>query len=128
MLRARSEPGSRSTGRPVIPASSKKRVIAAGGLRPVATVTTGTPLSASRASVGISLRQGAHQVAQKFTTTHCPRHSVRLRGASARSISATSGTSTGTVWTASFRMSPALAASAAAGSAEAGVARARASV
>src|SRR5688572_8641026 len=38
-------------------------------------------------SIGISSRQGAHQVAQKFTTTTLPRHSAMRRALPSRSVS-----------------------------------------
>jgi hypothetical protein len=43
-------------------------------LRPVATGTTASSgiAACNRSSDGISRRQGAHQVAQKFSTTHLP--------------------------------------------------------
>lgn len=58
--------------------------------------TISTPLDAcfSRISmsIGISSKQGAHQVAQKFTTTMLPRHSARLRGLPDRSVNRAAAT------------------------------------
>jgi hypothetical protein len=67
---------SRYWGRSVTPVSSKNRRIAWGWLNPVASVTTAksSPPSVSCrfCSDGISSRQGAHHVAQKFRTTWRP--------------------------------------------------------
>ena len=50
---------------------------------------------ASWFSIGISRRQGAHQVAQKLMTCGRPFHSERLRGLPSRSASVTSGRRSG---------------------------------
>ena len=59
-----------------MPASARKAAMASGLLRPVAMAMTsksGPPRSrCSASSAGISLRQGAHQVAQKLTSRTRP--------------------------------------------------------
>ena len=59
-----------------MPALSKNRLTAPGGLRPVAMVKTSKSAPASCAcnsdSIGISVRQGAHHVAQKFSKITLP--------------------------------------------------------
>ena len=63
----------------------------------------------SRSRLGISWRQGAHQVAQRFTTLSRapPARAARVRGAPASVSKPASGVPRAAAWIASLRMSPA---------------------
>jgi len=87
-------------------------------LRPVAMVTTAkssppnSRLSAS--SDGSSLRQGAHQVAQKLTARYLPRNSDSRCSPPPASVKPVSGTGAGSAWMTSFIIDPSRSASSAA--------------
>ena len=80
------------------------------------TSKSGPPLSrCSASSAGISLRQGAHQVAQKLTSRTRPFEAASVVGSPSAPVYSVSGAGTGSAWTTSLRMSPVRNASSSAG-------------